>query len=68
MKKLVNWVFIYNVHTENWQATLRDNYNMLYSDIGNSKVLKSSNIDTLIELIIKTDGDIKKIKKLLNGK
>lgn len=69
MKKLEGWVFVYNTYTNKWMASKRDNYYDLFSNISSDKVLKSSNINTLIEIIIKTQGEKTKIKKLLaNGK
>ena len=69
MKKLDGWVFVYNTYTNKWMASKRDNYYDLFSNISSDKVLKSSNINTLIEIIIKTQGEKTKIKKLLaNGK
>lgn len=69
MKKLEGWVFVYNTYTNKWMASKRDNYYDLFSNISSDKVLKSNNINTLIEIIIKTQGEKTKIKKLLaNGK
>jgi hypothetical protein len=60
---------MYNTHTQNWQAAKRDNYFKLFSDIQSNKVLKSNSIDTLIYLVIKTDGKKSKLKEVLkNGK
>jgi len=69
MNRLEGWVFVYNTHTSKWMASRRDNYYDLFSNISSDKVLKSSNINTLIEIISKTQGEKTKIKKLLtNGK
>jgi hypothetical protein len=62
---LYDWVFIYSPYLDQWCATKRDNYTMLYSNLHSTKVLRSSSIKTLQELIMKTDGDPKKINKLV---
>lgn len=60
---ITDWVFHFNIHTEKWEAAKRENYNELFSgDEGN--VIKSSSVDTLIQLIEKTDGDVDKLRKL----
>ena len=66
MKRLANWVFIYNDFTSQWQATTRDNYSLLFNDSTNSKVLRSKDMDSLIALIRKTEGDPIKIKKVVS--
>lgn len=67
-EQLYGWIFTFNPYQQLWFASKRENLNELFSgDEGN--ILKSSNIDTLQKLIIKTDGDSEKIKNLLkNGK
>ena len=62
---LHNFIFHYNSITKNWEAVNRDDYHLLFSDNGNDKVLKSKSIDTLRELIIRTNGDQDKINELL---
>jgi hypothetical protein len=63
---LYDWVFRYNAYTKNWCATNRDNYNHLFSKQNSDSVLKSSSIETLIEVINKIEGDIKNIDSILN--
>lgn len=63
-KNLHDWLFHYNIYTNKWEAVKRDNYSELFSgDKGN--VLKSSRIETLIELISKTNGDKAKLNNLV---
>jgi len=59
-----NWIFNFNEHTQKWVAVTRDNYFDLFNSSNSENCLKSSSIDTLIELINKTNGDIEKIKVL----
>lgn len=68
MKKLAGWVFIYNEYTNKWQGAKRENYNLLYNDITNPLVIRANNIEALFELIIKTNGDKQKLKKIVNEK
>lgn len=58
------WVFTYSPHDEKWKAVNRDNYSKLWSDVNNEAVIKSSKVETLIEIITKGQGDLKTILKL----
>lgn len=62
---LYDWVFNYNPYTDKWRAAKRDNYTDLFSKSLEDTVLSSSRIETLVELITKTDGDRVKIEALL---
>lgn len=62
-EELYGWVFTYNTYTKNWHVTDRDNYHKLFSDTFHGNVLRSKDINTLIEIIIKNKGDINKILK-----
>lgn len=66
MESLHGWLFTYNSMAGLWMATTRDNYHLLFSDFSNPLVLRSSKFETLQELIIKTDGDEDRLKKLLS--
>lgn len=65
MKNLTGWVFVYNEYTEYWQAARREDYNLLWNAMDSNKVLRSKKFETLIEIIIKTEGNLSKIKKIL---
>lgn len=60
---ITDWLFHYNNITKLWNAVKRDNYHQLFN--GGENVLKSSKFETLIELISKTNGSNKLIKKLV---
>lgn len=62
-KVLYDWLFHCNPYTNLWSAVQRDNFNELFNDVSSDKVLRSSNINTLTQLIMKYDGDIDKIRK-----
>lgn len=61
---LYGWVFTYNPFTSNWRACKRDNYLKLF-DAPETEFIRSKNLDTLISLVIKTQGEEEKIKKLV---
>ena len=65
-EELHNWLFHYNPYVKYWAAFRREDAN----DYFNGKlqnVLVSKKQNTLVEIITKTEGDPKKIKKLING-
>lgn len=57
---LYQWLFHYNHYSEKWSAFKREDYVDVFN--GKKKPLSSSNINTLIEIIGKTKGDITKLK------
>ena len=65
MEKLQGWVFTYNSYSKVWMCATRENYSLLFNDFTNKKVLRSRNLNTLIELVIKTEGNESKLKKLI---
>lgn len=64
-KTLYGWLFTYNPFTDKWRAAKSEHKEELFSSFKGENVISSSKIETLIELIIKTDGDRDKIEKLL---
>lgn len=64
-KNLYDWIFHFNPYEKIWSAVKRDNYNELFNNYKSNKVLKSKNINTLQEIINKTDGEKDKIEKIL---
>lgn len=56
MEHLDGWIFTYNPHMKQWMTTTRDNYPLLFNDVTNSKVLRSSSFETLRALVIKIKG------------
>lgn len=69
-ENLYGWVFVYNPYTELWNAARREDYTLLYTATSKKspKVLRSKDVNTLIELIIKTNGEPQKVKCILNNK
>lgn len=60
-----DWIFHFNIYTKQWNAVLRDDYKLLFSNSTSDKVLKSGKIETLIEVIHKSGGNLEKIKKII---
>lgn len=57
---LYDWLFHYNHFTGKWAAFRRGDYVHHFNNGENS--LRSSNINTLIEIIRRCDGDTSKLK------
>ncbi len=67
-ENLYGWLLTYNPYTDKWLAAKRDDYLDLFSNVEkNENILRSNSIDTLIEVIMKTNGDKKAIDKLLKN-
>lgn len=49
-----------------WNATKRETYRDLFNDSSSKNVITSSKIETLIDLINRTNGNIVKMNKLVN--
>ena len=46
-----NYVFHYNKHTGTWSAIPRDLYKEYWNDAENTQILRSQNINTLVEIL-----------------
>jgi hypothetical protein len=65
MGALNGWVFQYNEYRERWEGTKREHYFELFNgDQGH--IVRSNTWDSLISLIIKSDGDFGNISKIGN--
>ena len=53
---LYNWVFHYNPINKVWNAIPREKYNEYWSDISSDNLIKSTQISTLVDLIIKINN------------
>lgn len=67
MKKefLNDWLFHYNPYTEIWSAFVREDMIDYFNGKKPSSLLQSSKHSTLVDIIIKGEGEIKKIKKVI---
>jgi hypothetical protein len=64
---LYNWVFHFNVYTNVWAAIPRELVQAYFNDLETPGVLFSRELDTLADLICRTNGDEKSINALLNN-
>ena len=65
--ELYDWLFHYNHYTKLWSVIRRDDISKYFNgELQN--ILSSKSHSTLVDIIQKTSGDEKEIKKLLNGK
>jgi hypothetical protein len=64
MEELHNWLFHYNPYRKLWTAFRREHTTPYFNgELKNT--LSSKDFKTLVEILAKTNGDEKKIKKLL---
>jgi hypothetical protein len=64
---LTDWVFHFNAHTEQWAAIPRETYSEYWNDYKNAGVLRSKNLNTLLDLLHKSKGDSTIIEILIHG-
>ena len=66
MKEVLNdWIFHYCPYSKKWKSSTRENMKDLFNNVDSKNVIKSSKIETLVELINVTDGNISKMNKLI---
>lgn len=63
MEHLYGWYFTYNHFTQKWAACLVEDIPTLQNNHATDKAIRSSRIETLIEMIIKGQGQWDLIKK-----
>ncbi len=57
---MIQWIFNYNPYIKEWRACQREDYLQLFCNNDNIP-LKSAKIDTLIDIIRKTNGKLNKL-------
>ncbi len=62
---LHDWMFHYNPYRKTWYGIPRDSYLDYWHDSSDPKIIKSSDIKTLLEILHKVQGDVSKIKSVL---
>lgn len=65
---LSDWIFHFNSYTQTWAAVPRETYNEYWNDFNHPNILRSSSINTLMDLLHRTKGDASLIEKLISGK
>lgn len=61
---LHDYVFHYNMFTRNWAAIPRESYQAYWSDMNHPGIIRSSSIDTLIEIVKKVEYDPQFLDKI----
>jgi hypothetical protein len=64
---LEDWVFHFNSFTEEWAAVPRETYNEYWNQNDHPDVLRSRNLNSLLDLLHKSKGDREVIEKLTSG-
>jgi hypothetical protein len=64
---LNDWVFHFNSITEQWAAIPRESYNEYWNNYKTAGVLRSKNINTLLELLHKAKGSTNVMEHIING-
>ena len=65
MEHLYDWIFNYNPYKKEWRAVKREDYSLLFSAINSNQIIRSSDLNTLVEIISATNGDTTKLKNLI---
>jgi hypothetical protein len=63
---LEDWVFHYNSFTSQWAAIPRETYTEYWSN-SKAPVLRSKHLNTLLDLLHKSKGDVNIIEDLTSG-
>jgi hypothetical protein len=64
---LQNWVFHFSPHTNLWSGFHRDNYLSYWNDYNSKHVIRSKDINVIVELIKKINGDVTMIDDFINN-
>jgi DNA-directed RNA polymerase subunit F len=64
---LEEWVFHYNSFANQWAAIPREKYKEYWNDFRHPDVLKSKHLNTLLDLLHKSKGNIEVIEDLTRG-
>lgn len=61
---LHDWVFHYNIFTKKWAAIPRECYQGYWSDMNHPGIIRSSSIETLMDIVSKVNYDPKFLDKI----
>lgn len=64
---LEDWVFHYNSFKNQWSAVPREKYNEYWSNHKHPDVLRSKHLNTLLDILHKSKGDMNIIEDLTKG-
>lgn len=63
--ELYNWLFHFNSHTNVWSAFKREDHSAYWNGTDSKyAIIKSKDIDTIKEIIMRTNGDKTKLNEL----
>jgi hypothetical protein len=65
---MYDWMFHFNPYTKQWAAIPKDLKYEYWEDYHHPQIIRSKSINTLIELLHKTKGDVEKLEKLVNAR
>jgi hypothetical protein len=64
---LEEWVFHFNSFTEEWAAVPRETYDEYWNEYNHPDVLRSKQLNTLLDLLHKSKGDKEVIDHIISG-
>lgn len=67
MQDVYNWFFHFNVYNNTWAAIPRDLVGQYLNKSKIAGILFSKELDTLVDLILRTGGDEQSIEELLKN-
>jgi hypothetical protein len=62
---LYDWVFHFNHYNNTWAAIPRDMYKQYWDNYNLPGIIRSSKIETLLELLYKSKGDIDLLNEMV---
>ena len=65
---MYDWVFHYNPYSEEWSAIPKKIYHEYWNNKKHPQILRSKNLNTLLEILYKSKGELEEIEKLVSGK
>jgi len=67
MAYLEDWVFHFSSFRNEWAAVPRETYNEYWSEYNHPSVIRSKNLNGLLDLLHKSKGDMEVINKLIDN-
>lgn len=62
-----DYVFHYNVHTDEWTGIHRNHYNDYWNGTNTDRLIRSKHLNAILDLLQKADGDIDVAKDITGG-
>lgn len=64
---LNDWVFHFNPYADQWAAVPRETYSEYWNNFKHHSVLRSKHLNTLLDLLHKSKGDVNIIEDITRG-